>query len=717
MHIQSNAKKKVILIFGGLGFIGYRVAESLSEQYTVHVVDNCFLNDRSADVLGELERRRTLLVSKGVTVHSLDVSSLKKALCDEAIETVYHMAGNSSVKSAYKKNGYENTLGITNRILSHLNEYVINRVIYFSSSMVYGDFQSPRVSESHAKNPVDSYGAYKYASEILVKSWCFERSITSIILRPTAVYGPNDIHKRVVSRFINQASKDGVMTVIGNGESKLDFTYVEDVVPAAKAAAELNKSDEFNISFGQGRSLNDLTGFIQKAYPNARISHNFVPNHPTARRGTLCSDKAMRILGYEPRFPLELGLDETLRAERSGKQGNSKQISQPILSIPLSRPDLISSDFDRVSSALQSGWLTTGAQNKLFQEKFINYLKPAKQSYALTVNSCASALILALRAAGITGEVLVPAFTFSATANAIELAGATPKFIDIEPYTLGIDPEKLTAAINQNTQAILVVHLAGVCCDIEAILNVAKQNNLIVIEDCAQALGAEYNGIKAGSFGHISCFSFFPTKMITTGEGGMLVTSNRKYFENASALANHGYGSSTLDRETKKKPWEREQLCAGFNFRMSNINAALGVAQMDRIEGIVGHRRSKALYLINLLKHIDGISFFEYPDRVSVYQALNILVSEDIDRDEFVLALRSSGVMASVHYPDVLSNSDIFKRHSISSDTYPVSQNIAQNIVTLPMFGAITKLQMKYIVKEIEQTLEAIRPKFLKDVI
>ena len=720
MGIKSTHEKSSVLIFGGLGFIGSRLATSLSNMHTVYVIDNCLLTTNSSEMQSELVSRRAELISKGVMVHDVDIFDdldLKKMLSGDTLDTVYHMAGVSSVKSAYENDGYENIVGITQKVLGLLSQLTLKRIVYFSSSMVYGDFRSSRVSENHTKLPVDSYGTYKYASEALISGWCRQRNVVSIILRPTAVYGPNDVHQRVVSRFINQARENGAMTVFGDGESELDFTFVEDVVSVAKAAVGYQHSDEFNISFGQGRSLNELIKLIKIFYPQAETSFNFTPGYRTAKRGTLCSDKAMRQLGYEPKFSLEHGLLETFRIEGDENSENRLGVTEPSFSIPLSRPDLISSDFDNVSIALQSGWLTTGDQNRLFEKKCIEYLKPINPSHALTVNSCASALILALKASGISGEVIVPAFTFSATANAIELAGATPKFVDIEPHTLGIDPQKLGAAISEKTQAILVVHLAGVCCDIEAILTVARKRNLLVIEDCAQALGAEYNGIKAGSFGDIACFSFFPTKMITTGEGGMLVTSNEIVYERAKSLANHGYGSSTLDRENETKPWEREQLRAGYNFRMSNINAALGVAQMSRIESIVSSRRSKALYLIDLLKDIDEINVFEYQDRTSVYQAFNLTVSEHIERDYFVLALRDHRIMASVHYPDVLSNSNVFKKYSCSSGAYPVANNIAKNIVTLPMFGAITNLQLVYMAEKIEQVIDSIKLQDLKKVI
>jgi perosamine synthetase len=699
--------KKVIVIFGGLGFVGHRLAESLADQNRVHVIDNCLLS-KQIDRLNqqELERRYKRLKRKGVSVHLVDIFDdvdLEKLLLGEQIDTAILMAGTSSVESAYESDGFQGTVGITQKILTDLSDWGPQRLVYFSSSMVYGHFQTPRVAENHAKQPVDVYGSYKYASEVLINGWCKERDIISIVLRPTAIYGPGDIHKRVVSRFIHQARTTGSVTILGQGDNKLDFTYVDDVVSAAKATVEHSSSDEFNISFGQARSLNELLNLIQLVYPKADVLHNYNPSYTVANRGTLSSDKAMRILQYEPRYPLELGLIELLKAEDAGLELQTLSDLEPSYLVPLSQPDLYADDFEIVENTLQSGWLTTGPQNKIFEQEFLNYLAPIVPCRALSVNSCASALILALKAGCITGEVIVPAFTFSATANAVELAGATPRFVDIESYTLGIDANKLEASINDQTQAILVVPLAGVSCDIDSSLEIAERHKLFVIEDCAQALGAEFNGTKVGTFGDISCFSFFPTKMITTGEGGMLVTSNSKFFDSAKALANHGYNTSTMDREKNQKPWLREQVVSGYNFRMSNINAALGVAQMSRIEGIVSQRISSAQYLIKLIKNVCGLSVFEYHDRLSVYQALNILVCSEIDRDDFVLELRAVGIMASVHYPEILPSTPVFRKYSAANESYPVAEKIAQGIVTLPIFGAISTLQLDYMASKVKQ--------------
>jgi len=708
---NTQFSNKKIFVFGGLGFIGNRIALELSERFEVHVVDNCCSDNR---VHPELLRRAEALKSKGVLVHSIDIldsDAMSELINGVSINTVFHLAGASSIQSTYSGEGFEQVLGITNELLHHLKNAEIDRIVYFSSSMIYGDFCHSSINESHAKKPVDRYGALKYASEVLVNSWAKETDTISIILRPTAVYGPNDIKHRIVAKFLDQASFDKDLTVAGDGESRLDFTYIDDVVAVSKAVLDHYDSGDFNVSFGQSRSLNELAELLKRVYPDANIKHNYINDHPTAKRGALNSEKAIRLLGYEPKFPLERGLLKMLRIEGNTELRDDTLMggmSHPI--IPLAKADVISTDFEILNTTLQTGWYTSGPQNTEFEKRFLEYLGEHER-YALSVNSCASALELSLRAHNITGGVIVPAFTFSATVNAVIRAGAIPQFADIESQYLGLDSESVEKSITLETQAILVVHLAGTICDIDAIVRIAKRHKLVVIEDCAQALAAEYDGQQAGTFGDTSCFSFFPTKMITTGEGGMLVTKHAEVFHKARALANHGYNTSTEDREKQLKPWLREQVLPGFNFRMSSINASLGIAQLNRLDDIAKTRRKKALAITQGLKTIESIRVFEFDDRYSVYQALNILVPSDCNRDEFVLELRKKGVMASVHYPEVLPEISVFEQYNSGICPFLISREISERIVTLPLYGSITELQIQRLLYVVTST--AVQHKFM----
>src|SRR3989344_6438765 len=234
--------------------------------------------------------------------------------------------------------------------------------------------------------------------------------------------------------------------------------------------------------------------------------------------------------------------------------------------IPLCIPDIGDEEVNSVKEVLKSGWLVHGPKTKEFEKKFAGYTGTKK---AISVNSCTSALQLVIQALGLKGEIIVPSFTFVASANAIVTAGCKPVFCDIDYDTCNIDPKKIEEKITKKTSAIMVVHYAGQSCEMDKIMEIAKKHNLVVIEDSAECIGGTFYGKKAGSFG-IGCFSFFPTKNMTTGEGGMITLNDEKLAEKIKALSVHGILSTTFEREKKEKPWLRAASYAGYNYRMSD---------------------------------------------------------------------------------------------------------------------------------------------------
>lgn len=356
---------------------------------------------------------------------------------------------------------------------------------------------------------------------------------------------------------------------------------------------------------------------------------------------------------------------------------------------------------------LRSGWLTHGPKNKELEKQFADYLGVG---YALTLNSCTSALQLALEAAGITGEVLVPSFTFVASANAIVTAGATPVFVDIDYKTCNMDLNDARSKINKKTEAIMVVHYAGQSCDMDTVMELAQRYNLHVIEDSAEAIGAQFKGKRTGAFG-TGCFSFFPTKNITTGEGGLLTTNNPELYEKAKTLIGHGISSSTLEREKKNRPWLRAATFAGYNFRMSNVLAAIGVEQMKKIEEMNELRRKYAQYLNERLQKFEyEIDLpYEAPDCLHVYQMYTIKLKDPTKRDAFFQGMTAKGIGVSVHFdPPVHLQPFYQKNYPVLPKSLPVTERAAISIVTLPMFPGLTEKNLDAIVEAVGETIREI---------
>lgn len=356
---------------------------------------------------------------------------------------------------------------------------------------------------------------------------------------------------------------------------------------------------------------------------------------------------------------------------------------------PVAKPNL--SDLERryLIEAFDSGWISSlGDFICKFEEEFAKFIGV---KYALTTSSGTAALHLALEACeiGSVDEVILPDLTFIATANAVRYTGAKPIFVDVEGETLSISPAAIEDSITNRTKAIIPVHLYGFPADMERIMNIADKYNLVVIEDAAEAHGAEFNGKKVGSFGHIGIFSFYGNKIITTGEGGMVVTDNKYLFERMKHLRDHA-----MDKD--KRYWHNE---VGFNYRMTNLQAAIGLAQLSRIETFIAKRRSIHKWYSQILDSIKGLRILEErPNTKSVYWMVSLVMSlftED-SRNAFMSDLRALGIdTRPFFYP--ISLMPMYKQQTRN----PIAYEIYKKGVNLPTYHGLTKEDVKWISEQI----------------
>ena len=369
--------------------------------------------------------------------------------------------------------------------------------------------------------------------------------------------------------------------------------------------------------------------------------------------------------------------------------------------VPLCRPQIGPAERQAVNEVLESGWLAHGPKNHELERQF-QALTGA--TYAIAMNSCTSALQLAVEARGIEGEVILPSFTFVASANAVVTAGATPVLVDIDPVTRCVDPEAVAAAVTPRTEAVMVVHYGGQMADMEPIAKTGERHGLALIEDSAETIGSSYRGRPQGSFGE-GCFSFFPTKNITTGEGGMLTTSDAELHRKARALIGHGIESTTLEREKAERPWLRAATFAGYNFRMSHLLATLGVEQMRRLDELnAGRRRVAALYLEQLAE-LDGLELPVIADgRSHVWQMFTVLVRE-ADRTELLRKLRSVGVGASVHFDPPVHLQPRYRDARLAPGGLARTEWVAEHIVSLPIDPGLADADVEHVVAALRWAL------------
>ena len=338
--------------------------------------------------------------------------------------------------------------------------------------------------------------------------------------------------------------------------------------------------------------------------------------------------------------------------------------------MPVAEPDLKGNEFKYLSDAFLSTWISSrGKYLDAFEENFSRF---CECKYGVATSNGTVAIHLALKALDIRpgDEVIVPDLTFAATINTVIHAGATPVVVDVDPVTWCISPAEISKAITPKTKAIIPVHVYGQPCDMDAIMEIAKKNKLFVVEDCAESHGARYKGRKVGSFGDIACYSFFGNKIITTGEGGMCVTNSEKYNERMRILRDHGMNKA-------KRYWHDE---VGFNYRMTNLQAAIGVAQLERVDEIIAERKGiEASYK----KALAEFGFIKWQADVKGNERVVWLVSIElngVDREKLFEALNKNGVdNRPFFYP--LSDMDVYKPYIFSSG---VSKQLSARGMNLP---------------------------------
>lgn len=365
--------------------------------------------------------------------------------------------------------------------------------------------------------------------------------------------------------------------------------------------------------------------------------------------------------------------------------------------IPYGKQTIEGDDIQAVVDVLKSDYLTTGPKIAEFEKLVADYVGA---KYAVAISNGTSALHAACFAAGIGegDEVITTPLTFAASANCVLYCGGTPVFADVDARTYNIDPEDIRRKITSKTKAIIPVHLAGQPCDMDAIHAVAKEHNLIVIEDGAHALGSEYKGRKVGTLSDMTTFSFHPVKPITTGEGGMIVTDNEELYKRLVLFRSHGITRDERMMTRNEGPWFYQQLELGYNYRMTDIQCALGCSQMKKLDRFLGCRRE-------LVKRYDE-AFADCSNIVTPYQMpetnsgwhLYIVQLLNCDRREVFERLLAEGVGVNVHYIPVYYH-PYYQEHGYRDVHCKNAEEIYSHMISLPLYPGLTEEQQDEVIE------------------
>lgn len=381
--------------------------------------------------------------------------------------------------------------------------------------------------------------------------------------------------------------------------------------------------------------------------------------------------------------------------------------------LPFSTPTIDDAEINEVVDSLRSGWITTGPKVKRFEEEFKSYVGAP---FAVPLSSATAGLHLTLLALGIKegDEIITTPMTFASTVSMIVLCNATPVLVDIEPGTLNIDAAKIRAKITERTRAIIPVHFAGQSCAMDEIFALAKEFGLTVIEDAAHAAGTEYKGKRIGSFDSISIFSFHPNKNITTGEGGMVCTTDESLAEEISLLKFHGMSREAWKRFSASGTPNYDIMLPGFKYNMMDIQAAIGIHQLPKLDSFIDRRREIAEYYNRELAEVAELvlpAYAPYGQRHAwhLYTPLVRIESLTIDRDRFMAELKALNIGSGLHYKAVHQHAWYRENLPQPAGSLPNADYASDRVLSLPLFPKMTDQDAHDVVSAIKTVIATYR--------
>ncbi|MEM7262457.1 MAG: aminotransferase class I/II-fold pyridoxal phosphate-dependent enzyme, partial [Planctomycetota bacterium] len=613
----------------------------------------------------------------------------------------------------------------------------ISRFVFASSCSVYGTGSGLALDESAELHPVSLYAKSKVRAEHKLNEM-IERGLEPVHLRQATLFGlsPRMRFDLAINVMTLHAVRKGRVFVLGGGEQWRPFLHVADsaraFVQCIEAPKERIVGEVFNVgSDAENYQIKDLAAMVVDVVPAATLEE--APGDADRRTYNVSFEKIHRVLEWAPEVSARNGSEEIHEALKSGRfeddadskyyniKTHQKNQETPVAEggeplrgtfLPFALPKIGEEEEREVLEVLRSGWVTTGPRTQKFESMLAEYTG-AKEVVA--VNSCTAALHLALAAldVGPGDEVITTPVTWPSTANVIVHQGATPVFVDIERDTFNIDPERIEEKITERTKAIMPVHMAGQPVDLDRIHEIATRHGLPVIEDAAHALGAEYRGQRIGSISRFACFSFYPIKNITTGEGGEIALNDEADVDRVRRLALHGITKDAWNRYTESGSIHWECVEPGFKYNMPDLSAALGVHQLPRLDGFIETRRRLArLYRQALMDCPEIILPSTGDDNRHAHHLFIAMLRPEmlkIDRDELVLALKAENIGTGIHFRSLHLQPYYRERFGFTPDDFPNASFTSDRIISLPLYPAIGEKDVLQVANSVKKLVKYYR--------
>jgi dTDP-4-amino-4,6-dideoxygalactose transaminase/nucleoside-diphosphate-sugar epimerase len=697
-----------VLVTGGAGYLGTVLCRKLLDKgYNVRAFDRLLFGSEPANEL--LDRDGFELVEGDIT--RLDEHP---ALFD-GIDGVIHLAGLANDPSCDLRP--EMTERVNYRASMALAQKAkakgIRPFIFAASCSVYGAGEG-ELKESSPLNPVSLYAEVKIKTEGALNEMA-GASFWPVHLRQATLFG---LSRRMrfdlaVNVMVLHGTTNKKIYVLGGGKQWRPFVHVEDSSDAFIAAlerAEALSCEAINIGSNKlNYQICDLAEIIAANLKDVTLE--VAPGDAERRTYKVNFDKMTRLLGTTPTWTVEDGVREISEALAAGaipepespRYYNIKLLKELVETpatmggepacddfVPFSLPLLGKEEEKEVIAVLRSGWLTTGPRTQRFEGLAREYLGC---SQAVAVNSCTGALHLTLAALGIGSgdEVITSPITWPSTANVIVHLGARPVFVDVERDTLNMDPDLIEEKITDKTKAIVPVHMAGRPCDMDRIGEIAERHGLAVVEDAAHAIGSAYKGRKIGTIGRATCFSFYPIKNITTIEGGLVATDDEELAENVRILSLHGITKDAWKRYTASGTQHWEVVAPGYKYNMSDVQAALGIHQLPKLEGFIQKRAAMADFYSQGLKELGDVVTLpcDQPDIRHAWHLYIVTLNTDglsVDRDAFINGLKAENVGTGIHFRSLHTQGYYRETYRYKSEDFPNAAYLTDRIFSLPLY-------------------------------
>ena len=571
----------------------------------------------------------------------------------------------------------------------------LKKIIYLSSLLIYPDSPRPQ-NEKVVPMPATEYERSKYKEELKISRFAKTIGCSLTVIRMANVYG--DIKNLGILNNIFLSLIHGHDFIIRGDGNKIvrDYVFVEDAAGLIEFFIFLkqkNQREVVNVSTGKGYTVRDLIGMVENITGKEVY---FKVGSPTPEKKFSIGDnkKMLKLTNYKFNYSLHDGL-----------QIAYKNYLRYYKHYASAHPYIAAREKKYVMEVLNSGILSMGHKLKAFEKKFAEF---AGTKYACGVSSGTAGLHLALLAAkiGSGDEVITTPFSFVASANVILYVAAKPVFVDIDPITYNIDPNKIESAITKKTKAILIVHIFGQPADMHPILQIAQKYNLKVIEDACESLGATYKGRKAGTFGESAVFAFYPNKQMTTGEGGVIVTNSKNIYRLCASLRNQG--------RSENMQW-LDHKYLGYNYRMDEMSAAVGLAQLEKLDWLLKERKIAGWYNKFLAPYSDLVQvpqvhkYNTHTWFVYVVRIKNIpdgKAGKKVNRDKVIEYLNEIGISTKPYLPSIHLLSFYKKSFGFKPGDFPVCEAVSNSAVALPFYIGLKKADIEYISKTLAEVIQ-----------